>query len=715
MHAAWLTTLGMMGKSATLESNDESEADDYIELVFAAGSCPDCETSGEPGACPNCGGEIPEAADIGPAANARLKALGPLADRARGLRASFDQLPANGVIPIAPDQFVSVLSESELFGAVSATLGVVEELKGVDLTDTAKVGTAVRTMLDRHLERVEDLLLVSEEVATFDVEGSGADLRQRAIDSGEFGADIASTLIGALTAPTYSGAKEEASKFEALLAPGFPMADPLNRALKAVEEGTRADVSERVSLAIGRPGNYVDPNGNLDVTLVFLAFAEEPEPFPALEAQALSYFGRLTGGTLGGEGAGAILVAPLVLVAAADQPLRAHRAVRMVTESLDEAWRQSPAAVRELVKRSTAQGPILFAALERVARAAETLASDEEDERAVETIMQAYTDLAETSFRMFGWLALGAESVASGNNPTPELQPPMLGEMQQRLEAGGPLARLMADSIYPKLRNAKAHSQYRWVAAREVVEDIRTKQEWSVDDLLVAVRSLVSCLAGADAGYGSFVVSKRIDLGAPDWLADGAVPEALKVIATLCFGAYGFAVLSIREGGEVVVIEKPDQVDPARLIPPLAGLIPLAPRVEHLRLVTTEGEPLIDVGVAAMKAAIGASPAVKDVAVMEVTFESCVRIGMNREDAARDFAILAAKIVAFSGLGALAEGSLGPSAFWRVGDRLAYVRQQVTSTSGAVTQKSGRCPSASVESESRRSKRPEVMQGALSG
>lgn len=651
---------------------EESEEPVSIALVFAAGNCPDCRRPGEPGPCVHCGSEVPPALEIGPEASARLAALGPVGDRIRELRSEFDDLPA-GRIPLTPDQFVAVVIEADLFDVLRGILTLPGELQGLDLSDPKVVGRDVRRRVEIHLDRVSDLLTLCREIGEFQTEGPGAKYRDLAIESGKYGADVAGALVRALTAPSFVEAREAAATFENLIG-RFPLTDALSDALAEIERWKAPDLNSRVALAIGRPGTFTDEDGNLDLAQVFAAFGDESEPFAALEERAASYFAHLTGNDLGGEGAGAVLVAPLVLVAAADRPLRAHRALRMLLQALEIAWSRDQAAVEVLVRRSTAQGPIIFAALERVERAIQDLNADIGDDRALDHIMHAYRNLAESAFRTVGWLAIGADLIADGKPLPDERRPPMLGEMQQQLEAGSSISRLLADSVDPNLRNADAHAQYRWDRDREVAKDLRTGQEWSTDDLQRAVQDLSSCLAGADAGYGCFVVTKSLDHGVPDWLAEGEAPEALKMLAMLCFGPYGHEVVSVQEGGGTIVIERSEDLDPARLLPSVAGLVPLAPSVDTFRVLTAEGEALVDIEAATMKKAIEAPPALKGIEVLVAAFENCLRLDMDAEKMAHDFAVLIVKVVAFSGLASLRNHELSQAAFREVGDRLAYTK-----------------------------------------
>jgi hypothetical protein len=558
---------------------------------------------------------------------------------------------------------------------VRGLLSLAAELDGLDLADPKVVGSEVRRCVETHLDRVDALLSLCKEIAEFETGGPGAKYRELTIESGRYGADIADFFVRALTAPSIAEARKAATAFEELIS-GFPLERSLSAALAEIEGLAGHDIDRRVALAIERSGTFGDENGNVDLARVFAVFGDEATPIEALEAQAASYFARLTSRNLGtGGGAGAILIAPLVLVAGVDRPLRAHRSLRMFLDALERAWNVDQDAVETLVGRATAQGPIIFAALDRVERAIQDLTADVGDDRALDHIMHAYRNLSESAFRMLGWLAIGCDLVACGKPLPAETHPPMLGEMKQRLEAGSPVSQLLAGSIDSGLRNADAHVQYRWDREREVVKDLRTGQEWSMSDLDDAIQNLTSCLAGADAAFGCFVVSKDIDQGIPEWLASGEAPDAVKFLATFCFGSYGHEVISVRDSGGTIVIKRPESRDPARLLPSVAGMVPVAPSVDVFRVLTLDGEPLVDIEAATMRRTIEIPPALKSIEVLVAAFENCVRLGMDAEKMAHDFAVLIVKVVAFSGLESLVEEEASQAALREVGERLAYTKE----------------------------------------
>ena len=139
----------------------------------------------------------------------------------------------------------------------------------------------------------------------------------------------------------------------------------------------------------------------------------------------------------------------------------------------------------------------------------------------------------------------------------------MLHVLLQRLAAGSAFSRLLAESVDSGLRNAEAHSQYQWVASREVVKDLRTKQEWTVDEISEALIVLSSCLRGRCQGYACFVLGDGMQGELPDWLHGDETPIALEMLATLCSAPYGHEIEAVeKQGRHGVFLRKAGSRDP---------------------------------------------------------------------------------------------------------------------------------------------------------
>lgn len=81
-----------------------------LKLTFAGEECPSCRETSPGGICLGCGDEIPTP-EPSPATKARIKALKPLADRARALVASFEDFP-DPHITVTPSQLAAAIRDA---------------------------------------------------------------------------------------------------------------------------------------------------------------------------------------------------------------------------------------------------------------------------------------------------------------------------------------------------------------------------------------------------------------------------------------------------------------------------------------------------------------------------------------------------------------------------------------------------------------------------
>jgi hypothetical protein len=565
-----------------------------------------------------------------------------------------------------------VVRETDLFSAVAEMGHLGEQLEGLDLGDSKMLGSEVRRKITDHLGHVENLLRLCRDIAAFQPEPPADELRELTIASGKYGAEMLDAFTRTLSAENFTEAQKAAEEVKRLVA-RFPQGDAIHDALAKLRPWSTPDLDARLALALGRSGPFIDEDGVLDPARAMMAFASENSPYEAMSRQARSYFGHLIGTSGEVSGSEAVLLGPMVLLAAAALPLHAHRTSQLMFTYLSEAWGRNPTDVKYLIERTTEQGPVIYAALAQLQRGTQILSRDPSDEAALDQTLSGYRKLTETAFRTVGWLAVGIERINTGQAISSADHPPMLGELEQRLQSGGPLGKLLAGSVDTALRNAEAHVQYRWVPEREAVLDIRTHQEWAVSEVEDAIDLLVSCLAGADAGYACFVVGADVMHAAPEWLTDGVTPEAPLALASMCFSPNGYEVVEVNDNGATVVVKEPDIIDPARLLPSLAGMAAFVRSAEVFRVVTPDGKVLVEVEESTMRSAVEASPSLKGLGVMATVFESCIRSGMEPTQASRDFAALMAAVVAKGGLQDLVRRELAPAAFRDLIDQLRYL------------------------------------------
>ena len=134
------------------------------------------------------------------------------------------------------------------------------------------------------------------------------------------------------------------------------------------------------------------------------------------------------------------LVLPAIGLAALDRPLAAHRIARSTYELLEAASDAEPEQVQQLVDRTIAEGQLVFEALEQIRRGFTLLAAGQaagvaDDGAILKTVMEAYKELAETSFRTYGWLVVDLDRIKRGEAPSQGSASPMIGSLTQQLEA----------------------------------------------------------------------------------------------------------------------------------------------------------------------------------------------------------------------------------------------------------------------------------------
>ncbi len=102
--------------------------------------------------------------EIGEEAGARRKALTPLLEMAKELRARLDVPPVRSV-PVTNDQFAACAQDAAVPSQVLAVLKGCKDLAKLDLNDPKEIGTSVRRAIKAELDRLATLVRTSEELA----------------------------------------------------------------------------------------------------------------------------------------------------------------------------------------------------------------------------------------------------------------------------------------------------------------------------------------------------------------------------------------------------------------------------------------------------------------------------------------------------------------------------------------------------------------------
>jgi hypothetical protein len=620
-------------------------------------------------------------------AKARGKALESVDQRLQELIERFSALPDGNII-VSNDQFATAVSDAKIFEQLGEMTSLGSELEALDVNDRAVVGGELRKAMEGRIAQVEALLAACEELSLFNPQGPAQELRTVAAESGRYGARLTQAFMKILVAETIPVAREAGAEMQELL-DGFPYGDRISELLGEMEAWIVPDFDARAALVLGRPGRYSDDHGFLDAGAVFGAFADQEAPFEALAECARRYFSHLIGaGPVREVGIESFLILPAVGLATLDRPLGAHRISRSIYGLLDSAATADAKAVQRLVDRTITESELIFHAVEQIQRGFKLLAAGEEagladDAAILKTIMDSYKELAETSYRTYGWLVVDLEKVKNGETPSQASAPPTMGTLTAQLEASEePAAQQLAACSDSALRNACGHAQYRWDAVAEEVHDMRTDQRWSLEDLELSVESMGAAIAGADAGYTCFLANGTAELRKPEWAGEG--PPGLSVlVAEATFSARGFRVVELQDQGRTVLIDYDDTPDMLALMSTLGGMTTLAGDDDVVKVLDRAGQALLDVEVAAFREASEAPPKFKDLAILAPFFSNAARTTEDRDRALLEWLTVMANQVMMTALEDAERGDFGAPSMLKTADRLGYVIDFARARGGA--------------------------------
>jgi len=240
---------------------DDSDAFEMM-LIFSGAECPGCGVAREPGVCPECGSDVPAADQVHELARARRNALGGLADEARDLRDAFSKLPAPR-IRVSPGQYAGAVSDSGVFRLAADMPALGYSLAELDLNDPKTIGVVARRTIQTHLAAVRRLLDASRDLAMLEPAGPAVELRDIAVRTGAWGADVVVRLLEAITATEVVKARAAQADLQRLLN-GSPVNEIPEELYDRLSEWMVPDLDERVSRAFNRPAWYSDDLGFLD-------------------------------------------------------------------------------------------------------------------------------------------------------------------------------------------------------------------------------------------------------------------------------------------------------------------------------------------------------------------------------------------------------------------------------------------------------------------
>jgi hypothetical protein len=677
-----------MATALDQSANGGDDTFSYV-LEFAAANCPGCGRPGEPGACSECGEMIGTTDELSPATRARIAALGPLSSRINELVVGFGQIP-QGHIPLTADQMLTAVTDAELFEQIEAMTRLGYELGAHDLNDPVVIGRDLRRLVQGHVGRVERLLETCQLLGRFDASGPAADLKLIAIEAGRYGASLALSTVETLVAPDLSTAREAQAQLQELL-DEVPFAGGYSELLERIRAESRSDPDARVALVLGQTGRFTDELGLPDLPRVFAAFADQEMPFEAIAARARSYFSHLIDPNAPRDiGLESMLILPAVGLASLDRPLLGHRIAEQGHDLLAKAWQQDSGAVQELMERTSNQGQIVFAAAGRIEVGFRMLGLAEaqgmaDDQAILKTVMEAYLDLAEGAYRTYGWLIRDLVTITSGSAVASEPEPPMLTSLAQQLEASGEeLGQLFAATSDSRLRNARGHGQYHWDAEGERIQDLRTGQEWTVEELETTLLAMVGAILGVDAAYSAFLAGGEASASLPDWLIRGKSAGANRLMAQISFGGFGFEVLGTSDDGSTIVIERPDKLDKLRLMSAAAGVAGVIRDLDNLAVTDAEDAVLLELDPSSIREALSVPEAVRDLACLGPLLSDAERAGTEPAEALKGVLWIQVAATVIGGVRDLVDaGGWDADVIHRIDQRFSFVLDFARGRSGA--------------------------------
>jgi hypothetical protein len=607
-------------------------------------------------------------------ARARNRALQGIDSRLDYIIAGFHELP-DGNIVVSNDQFARAVSDADLFSQLGSMTGIGHELEALNVNDPKVIGGELRQRMSARVAQVEELLRTCEDLARFDPQGPAAELRGVAAESGLYGARLSQAFIRILVAETIPAARQAEAEMQSLL-DGFPYGERIRELLAQMEEWIAPDFDARAALIVGHPGKYSDEHGFLDIDAVFGAFSG-PEAIEQLAGRSRRYFAHLLEeeppADIALEG---LLIAPAIEIGTLDRPLRAHRIAAGLFALLRSAAEVAPQQVQKLGEQTANESRLVLEANEQIRRGARLLQAGEkagvvDQAMVVKMTMDAYKDLSETAFRTFGGLIVQLGRIKRGGAHARASQPPTLGSLEAELAASEELvARQLADGCDPALRNACAHSQYRWDEESQAVHDMRRDQRWTLEEVQEREALLSEVVAGAGAGYSCYLVANHATFGPLDWVAREA-RELSRVIVTAILRSRGIDVTTVIDQGRTVVIED-NEPDVQGLMGGLASLSALLNRDDVITVKRGSGETLVKVEVSAFREWPEAEEPHEDLALFAPFLSNATHASDPQEALA---ALLAVQInqILRDILDRSDADQLEAAAMHRAGDRFRYV------------------------------------------
>lgn len=626
-----------------------------FNLSLPAAVCPSCDEPRPPGPCPECGTQVPEADDESAVVTARQKALGPLLREAAEIAELLPNAPA-ATVPLGVDQLARSVSELELLTrAGHLAVGVAERFSELDLDDQAQIGSTVRQSVRAELDRIRELVDDFFEISRFQTKDPGPTLVNEIAKLLGWALEVCKTTLTAATTDSWETLQDAQSSFADFLGESPSDSDLWDELPRRLDEAADPDDNARIARVVGRSGAFTDEFGLITAQTMITVLEDQQAGEMARE-----YLERAIGvkDQVGAE-YGRILAPVAVNLSVLDAPLVAHRALRALHGSLNEAWVANPAEVTRVIQGYALQGQLAMEAAAKIQRSFRQLARSEEasipveDESWLDYALSSYLDVAETSFRAIGSAAANLDRISRGDDPVYGDDDPLVGDLVQTLtgKRAGKASLILGKAVDADLRNTLAHSRDRWDRDAQQVVDARKGHRWSVDDLSRRMDSLVGVVTGADAAASHFALSHDLELEVP-WLLDGTSEAGTFAATSMICSAQGVPISAVTNAGETIRIREGAEVDYATLVKTAGGLRAVGSAVaDSISFESHDGaDELVSVGVAALDRFSKATGPVKQLALVEIFYDAAVRGGADQGERARIAAAAMATMIGTTSL-----------------------------------------------------------------
>lgn len=645
-----------------------------------------------PGECSNCGGVVPEPENPSQEEMRLSKSLAPFKAEVSKLNSDASKLPAP-TIPVTVSQMVGIVGDSGVWEAVDDLDEVIAEISKLDLGDKGVVGKELRRLVAASIRVAERLEDAAAKIARFLPEDAGESVRDLGIEFALGGVRKAHLLIEVLADAGVSRKQELMARYEEL--EEQLDVDRIGVVMDSIME-VHDDLDQRISLLVGLGGSFSTDYGMLDIPAVFGAFRSFDEPLSEMAQRGRRYFGHLLENQAPAD-FNAWEVSLLVAgsrIAVLDSPLVGHVTASEMFSVIKRAEAANHAQTSALIQEFMDEGEVLLEGSLNLEDSLKGLFKaeadgDVEDRTYLRVILGNYQQIVETAFRECGWLAYRLLQVVDGDEPSIGSVSPEVGSLVSHLKGKSDheLARHLVSGVDVDLRNAVAHSRYKWNAESETVKDTRTKKTWEIDKVGERVQAVAGLVAGSLAGIELPFADGLLEDPDPNWPLPGESPDLTKMLARMLFKAAGATVVSVDRSGTIEVAEGEADLDVSKLVGPTLSTFNLMDGATSMAVTAPDGSSLLEVSADALQALTGLEGSVGSLAVPIPFLDHIERTGGKAEPALRDTLAIQTRLLVSMMAEDLLERDPTDPDFWPLVElqakRIEFVTSQARQRRGA--------------------------------